>query len=61
MTQRTLSRRSTLALMAAATACPAFAGSAGQETAPEDWSALAADVKAEFKWAWGHYVEKAWG
>ncbi len=27
----------------------------------EDWAALGADVKAEFKWAWDHYVEKAWG
>lgn len=61
MNQRILSRRSTLALMAAAAASPAFAGSAGQGAASEDWAALAADVKAEFKWAWGHYVDKAWG
>ncbi|HEX8469832.1 MAG TPA: glycoside hydrolase family 47 protein [Brevundimonas sp.] len=61
MNQRTLSRRSTLALMAAAAASPAFAGSAGQGVPSEDWPALAADVKAEFKWAWDHYVDKAWG
>jgi mannosyl-oligosaccharide alpha-1,2-mannosidase len=61
MIQRTLSRRSTLALMAAAAASPAFAGAIGQGAATEDWTALAADVKAEFKWAWDHYVEKAWG
>lgn len=58
MNQRTLSRRSTLALMAAAAATPAFA----RQGAPsEDWTALGRDVKAEFKWAWDHYVEKAWG
>jgi mannosyl-oligosaccharide alpha-1,2-mannosidase len=58
MNQRTLSRRSTLALMAAAAATPAFA----RQGAPsEDWAALGRDVKAEFKWAWDHYVEKAWG
>ena len=27
----------------------------------EDWAVLGADVKAEFKWAWDHYVERAWG
>jgi len=27
----------------------------------EDWAALGADVKAEFKWAWDHYVDRAWG
>ncbi|NBW12148.1 MAG: glycoside hydrolase family 47 protein [Caulobacteraceae bacterium] len=58
MNQRSFSRRSTLALMAAAAATPAFA----RQGAPsEDWAALGADVKAEFKWAWDHYVEKAWG
>jgi len=58
MIQRTLSRRSTLALMAAAAATPAFAR---QGMPSEDWASLGADVKAEFKWAWDHYVEKAWG
>ncbi|QTC92579.1 glycoside hydrolase family 47 protein [Brevundimonas goettingensis] len=58
MIQRTLSRRSTLALMTAAAATPAFAR---QRAPSEDWAALGADVKSEFKWAWGHYVEKAWG
>ena len=27
----------------------------------EDWAALGDDVKAEFKWAWDHYVARAWG
>jgi mannosyl-oligosaccharide alpha-1,2-mannosidase len=66
MIQRSFSRRSTLALMAAAAAAsPAFAGPArragGQGTDSEDWPALGADVKAEFKWAWDHYVDRAWG
>jgi len=67
MIQRTppqsLSRRATLALMAAAAASPAFAGSVGtpEDLSPENWAALGADVKAEFKWAWDHYVDKAWG
>ena len=53
---RSLSRRHTLALMGgtAAAGLPAFARN-------EDWAALGADVKAEFKWAWDHYVARAWG
>ena len=56
---QTLSRRRTLALMsgsAAAMAAPFLARPQG-----EDWTALAADVRAEFKWAWDHYVDRAWG
>lgn len=56
---QTLSRRRTLALMsgtAAAMAVPFLPRPQG-----EDWTALAADVRAEFKWAWDHYVERAWG
>src|SRR5690606_16298393 len=54
-----LSRRSVLALtggtaLTALTGVPAHAGT-------EDWAELAADVRAEFKWAWGHYVDRAWG
>lgn len=26
-----------------------------------DWPALAADVKAEMKWAWAQYRRRAWG
>jgi mannosyl-oligosaccharide alpha-1,2-mannosidase len=52
-----LSRRHALALVASAAAAPAFAA----ETAPEDWKALAADVRSEFQWAWQGYVAKAWG
>lgn len=58
-------RRHALTLFAAgaaSTALPAFARQSPPPLAPpEDWAALAADVKAEFKWAWDHYVEKAWG
>ncbi len=57
MTLARLSRRHALALVASAAAAPAFAA----ETAPEDWKALAADVRAEFQWAWRGYVAKAWG
>jgi mannosyl-oligosaccharide alpha-1,2-mannosidase len=59
MTLSNLHRRSALALMggsalAGMTGLPAWAQS-------EDWAALGSDVKAEFKWAWDHYVAKAWG
>lgn len=55
-----LHRRSALALfggglVAGAAPPAAVAGSA------EDWAALGADVKSEFKWAWDHYVARAWG
>ncbi len=50
-----LTRRHALALLAASSAAPAFAART------EDWTALAADVKSEFQWAWRHYVAKAWG
>jgi mannosyl-oligosaccharide alpha-1,2-mannosidase len=56
---QTLSRRRTLALVsgtAAAMAVPFLPRPQG-----EDWTALAADVRAEFKWAWDHYVDRAWG
>jgi mannosyl-oligosaccharide alpha-1,2-mannosidase len=56
---RSLNRRHALSLMggtavAGLTGLPALAQT-------EDWAALGADVKAEFKWAWDHYVAKAWG
>lgn len=59
MTLSNLNRRHALALMggsaaAALTGMPAMAQT-------EDWAALGADVKAEFKWAWDHYVARAWG
>ncbi|KRA69668.1 alpha-mannosidase [Caulobacter sp. Root656] len=57
MTLSRLSRRHALALVASAAAAPAFAETA----ASEDWKALAADVRAEFQWAWQGYVAKAWG
>ena len=53
-----LNRRHALSLMGgtavAGLGLPAMAQS-------EDWAALGADVKAEFKWAWDHYVARAWG
>lgn len=60
MTDRfSFNRRSAMSLMAGGAVAglvelPALAQ-------PEDWSALGADVKAEFKWAWDHYVARAWG
>ncbi|RZJ01447.1 MAG: alpha-mannosidase [Brevundimonas sp.] len=56
---RSLNRRHALTLMggtaiAGLTGLPALAQT-------EDWAALGADVKAEFKWAWDHYVARAWG
>ena len=55
-----LHRRSALALLAGGGL--ALAGSPRTAQArSEDWVALAADVKAEFKWAWDHYVDRAWG
>ncbi len=58
MTHR-LTRRHALALSAGSIA----AGLSGLPAIArdEDWSALGADVKAEFKWAWDHYVDRAWG
>ena len=50
------SRRHALALLASAAAVPAFAAQPA-----EDWKALAADVRSEFRWAWQGYVAKAWG
>jgi len=43
----------------AATGAAALAGPALAQG--EDWAALGADVKAQFKWAWDHYVARAWG
>ena len=60
-----LHRRHALALMGGS----AFVGLSGGGSAAarsgafqsEDWAALGADVRAEFKWAWDHYVDRAWG
>lgn len=56
---QSLNRRHALSLMggtavAGLTGLPAVAQT-------EDWAALGADVKSEFKWAWDHYVARAWG
>lgn len=58
-----LNRRHALTLMggsalAGLTGLPANAQSGWRS---EDWAALGADVKTEFKWAWDHYAAKAWG
>jgi mannosyl-oligosaccharide alpha-1,2-mannosidase len=56
---RSLNRRQTLALMGGTAA--AASGGLPAMAQYEDWAALGADVKAEFKWAWDHYVARAWG
>lgn len=56
MTLARLTRRSALALLGSTLAAPALA-----QARSEDWKALAADVRAEFQWAWRGYVAKAWG
>ena len=56
MTLARFTRRSALAAFAAAGLAPGLANAQ-----PEDWKALAADVRAEFQWAWQGYVAKAWG
>jgi len=64
MIQSRLTRRHALALSGglAALGLTGLPASAQSEALPtEDWAALGADVKAEFKWAWDHYVDKAWG
>ncbi|HWT52854.1 MAG TPA: glycoside hydrolase family 47 protein [Caulobacter sp.] len=45
-----------MAAVGAALSAPALA-----QARSEDWKALAADVRAEFQWAWRGYVAKAWG
>lgn len=55
-----LHRRSALALLAGGGLALAGPSLTAQARA-EDWAGLAADVKAEFKWAWDHYVDRAWG
>lgn len=60
--RQTLSRRRALALMSGSAAAVAtFPAYTAPPARAEDWSALAADVRAEFKWAWDHYAERAWG
>lgn len=59
-----LRRRSALTLaggglLAGLAPLPAFAQS--EDWAAQNWEELGADVKAEFKWAWDHYVERARG
>lgn len=56
---RSLNRRHALSLMGGT----AVAGLTGLPTLAqtEDWAVLGADVKSEFKWAWDHYVARAWG
>lgn len=58
-----LHRRGALTLLAAggAAALGGLAGPARSQASAEGREALAADVRSEFKWAWDHYVERAWG
>jgi len=51
-----LSRREATVALGALAASPAFA-----KQPRADWHALAVDVKAEMRWAWGQYRERAWG
>ncbi|MBX3478448.1 MAG: glycoside hydrolase family 47 protein [Brevundimonas sp.] len=62
MTGPALNRRGLLAASAALVASPfAAQARASSRTEPEDWDALAQDVRSEFQWAWRHYRQKAWG
>ncbi|HVL40509.1 MAG TPA: glycoside hydrolase family 47 protein [Brevundimonas sp.] len=56
---RSLNRRHALSLMGGTAAAGLTGLPARAQT--EDWVALGADVKAEFKWAWDHYVARACG
>jgi mannosyl-oligosaccharide alpha-1,2-mannosidase len=53
-----LTRRSAVALIGGT-----LASGAGRRTdaTPQDWNALAQDVRTEFQWAWRAYVARAWG
>ena len=53
-----ISRRSLLSAVAAATALPAH-GFAKPRT--ENWHALGEEVRREMRWAWRNYRERAWG
>src|SRR4051812_22534595 len=61
MIQNRLTRRHALALSGGLAALGLTGLPARAAAQSEDWTALGADVKAEFKWAWDHYVDKAWG
>lgn len=60
MNQPRLHRRHALALMGGSVLA-GMSGLPALARPEEDWAALGADVKAEFKWAWDHYVDRAWG
>ena len=53
-----IKRRDLLAAAAALAASPSLAAAAH---APQDWRALAEEVRAEMRFAWGHYRRLAWG
>lgn len=63
--QQRMHRRAALATLGGGALAGALPGGVmariRSEATAEDWAALGADVKAEFKWTWDHYVEKAWG
>ncbi len=58
---RPVNRRLMMQTLAAGAAVGGFAGEASAAFPPTDWHALAEDVKAEMKWAWAQYKERAWG
>src|SRR5688572_29994030 len=53
-----IGRRALLVGGAAALALP---GMAGAQSRDEDWRALGEEVRAEMRWAWGQYRERAFG
>jgi mannosyl-oligosaccharide alpha-1,2-mannosidase len=53
-----LRRRSALALLGGALCA---SGLRAADPAPENWNALAEDVRAQFRWAWRNYRARAWG
>ena len=56
---RSLNRRHALSLLGGTAVAGLTGPPAMAQT--EDWAALGADVRSEFKWAWDHYVARAWG
>ena len=49
------------AFLAGVAALPLLPHAARADRGNEDWRALGEDVRAEMRWAWGHYRERAFG
>jgi len=61
MTSNTWTRRGSL-LLGGGLAAVSLTGLARNSLArPEDWKALAQNVRAEYRWAWQNYKKLAWG